>query len=240
MADQSFAAGRVWLAAGGVSLVGSCEVAVAKNGKISIVLTDDHKVVSHALRSFFESFPDVRVAGIAASGEELLARLGEWLPDVAVVDLLMPGGIDGVETTRRVVQSFPDVRVIALTASTDEARMAAVLRAGASGYIRKDADPELLLKAVRSVAQGRSFIDPSAAGSALVQSVSSKLSTREVEVLREAALGRTNREIGDRLFISEETVKSHVAHVLAKLELQNRTQLVAYAIRHRLVDVEEL
>ncbi|HET9130449.1 MAG TPA: LuxR C-terminal-related transcriptional regulator, partial [Terriglobia bacterium] len=86
----------------------------------------------------------------------------------------------------------------------------------------------------------RSFIDPSAAGTALVQSVSSKLSAREVEVLREAALGRTNREIGDRLFISEETVKSHVAHVLAKLDLQNRTQMVAYGVRHRLVDMEEL
>jgi NarL family two-component system response regulator LiaR len=220
--------------------VGSREVAVAKARTINVALTDDHRVVSHALRSFFESFPDIRVAGIAASGEELLARLAEWLPDVAVVDLLMPGGIDGVETTRRVVQSFPSVRVIALTASTDEARMTAVLRAGASGYVRKDADPELLLKAVRSVAQGRSFIDPSAAGSALTNSTASKLSTREVEVLREAALGRTNREIGERLFISEETVKSHVAHVLAKLELQNRTQLVAYAVRHRLVDMEEL
>ena len=220
--------------------MGSCEVALAKTGKISIALTDDHKVVSHALRSFFESFPDIRVAGIAASGEELLSRLAEWVPDVAIVDLLLPGGIDGVETTRRIVQSFPNVRVIALTASTEEARMTAVLRAGASGYVRKDADPELLLKAVRSVAQGRSFIDPSAAGSALTNPTSSKLSSREVEVLREAALGRTNREIGERLFISEETVKSHVAHVLAKLELQNRTQLVAYAVRHRLVDMEEL
>lgn len=213
---------------------------MAKTGKISVALTDDHKVVSHALRSFFESFPDIRVAGIAAGGEELLARLAEWVPDVAIVDLLMPGGIDGVETTRRVVQAFPNVRVIALTASTDEARMTAVLRAGACGYVRKDADPELLLKAVRSVAQGRSFIDPSAAGNALTNSTSGKLSAREVEVLREAALGRTNREIGERLFISEETVKSHIAHVLAKLELQNRTQLVAYAIRHRLVDMEEL
>ncbi len=220
--------------------MGSREVAVAKARTINVALTDDHKVVSHALRSFFESFPDIRVAGIAASGEELLARLAEWLPDVAVIDLLMPGGIDGVETTRRVVQTFPNVRVIALTASTDEARMTAVLRAGASGYVRKDADPELLLRAVRSVAQGRSFIDPSAAGNALVNAISSKLSTREVEVLREAALGRTNREIGDRLFISEETVKSHVAHVLAKLDLQNRTQMVAYAVRHRLVDMEEL
>jgi two-component system, NarL family, response regulator LiaR len=213
---------------------------MAKAATITIALTDDHKVVTHALRSFFESFPDIRVVGIASTGEELLARLAEWLPDVAIVDLLMPGGIDGVETTRRIAQFFPTIKVIALTASTDEARMSAVLRAGASGYVRKDADPELLLSAVRSVALGRSFIDPSAAGSALLHSTSSKLSTRELEVLREAALGRTNREIGERLFISEETVKSHVAHVLAKLELQNRTQMVAYAVRHRLVDMEEL
>src|SRR5207244_864014 len=108
-----------------------------------------------ALRSFLESFPDVEVVGIASSGEELMDRLRQWpLPNVVLVDLMMPGGIDGIETTRRVVQIFPAVGVIALTASTDEARMNAVLRAGAAGYIRKDADPELLLKAVRAVAGG--------------------------------------------------------------------------------------
>jgi NarL family two-component system response regulator LiaR len=219
----------------------SQEAEIRVSGVLNVAFADDHKVVTHALRSFFESFRGIRVVGIASSGEELLARISEWtIPDVVVLDLLMPGGIDGIETTRRLLQMFPKTRVVALTASTDDARMTAVLRAGATGYVRKDAEPELLLKAVRAVASGRSFVDPSAAGQALAASSSDNLSPREIEVLREVAFGRTNREIGERLFISEETVKTHVAHLLSKLQMQNRTQLVAYAVRNRHVDVQEL
>jgi len=211
------------------------------SGVLNVAFADDHKVVIHALRSFFESFRDIRVVGLASSGEELLARISDWtMPDIVVLDLMMPGGIDGIETTQRLLRMFPRTRVVALTASTDEARMTAVLRAGATGYVRKDAEPELLLKAVRAVASGRSFVDPSAAGEALAGSPGGDLSPREIEVLREVAFGRTNREIGERLFISEETVKTHVAHLLSKLQMQNRTQLVAYAVRKRYVDVQEL
>ena len=211
------------------------------NDVLNVAFADDHKVVTHALRSFFESFRNIRVVGIASSGEELLARISEWaVPDVVVLDLLMPGGIDGIETTRRLLQMFPSIRVLALTASTDDARMTAVLRAGATGYVRKDAEPELLLKAVRAVAGGRSFVDPAAAGEAFAGTASDDLSPREIEVLREVAFGRTNREIGERLFISEETVKTHVASLLSKLKLQNRTQVVAYAVKNRYVDVQEL
>jgi DNA-binding NarL/FixJ family response regulator len=152
----------------------------------------------------------------------------------------MPGGIDGVETTRRLLEMHPKIGVVALTASTDDARMTAVLRAGATGYVRKDAEPELLVKAVRAVAAGRTFVDPSVTGEALMAFPADDLSPREIEVLREVALGRTNREIGERLFISEGTVKTHVARVLLKLELQSRTQLVAYAVKNRYVDVQEL
>ena len=200
---------------------------------IAVVLVDDHRVVTRGLRSFLESFSDLQVTGMAASGEELLEKLGEWKPQVVVLDLLMPGGIDGIETTRRLVGLFPDVRVVALTASTDSARMVAVLRAGATGYVRKDADPELLLQAARAVACGRSSIDPSAAGEALGGlTASAVLSPREIEVLRETVTGRSNREIAERLFIAEETVKTHVARLLEKLELKNRTQLVVYAMKH--------
>ena len=211
------------------------------NDVLNVAFADDHKVVTHALRSFLESFRNIRVVGIASSGEELLARISEWaVPDVVVLDLLMPGGIDGIETTRRLLQMFPSIRVLALTASTDDARMTAVLRAGATGYVRKDAEPELLLKAVRAVAAGRSFVDPAAAGEAFANTASVDLSPREMEVLREVAFGRTNREIGERLFISEETVKTHVASLLSKLKLQNRTQVVAFAVKNRYVDVQEL
>jgi DNA-binding NarL/FixJ family response regulator len=209
---------------------------------ITVVLVDDHAVVTEGLRRFLESFPDIRVVGTARSGEELLERLGAWRPRVLVLDLLMPGGMDGIETTRRVVGAFPDVRIVALTASTDDARMNAALRAGALGYVRKDADPELLLKAVRALAGGRPFIDPAAAGDAggAAAATDGGLSPREIDVLREIAFGRTNREVADRLFISEETVKTHAARILGKLGLQNRTQLVAYAVKRRLVDIDEL
>jgi two-component system, NarL family, response regulator LiaR len=166
--------------------------AITDSGVLNIAFVDDHKVVTHALRSFFQSFSDIRVVGIASSGEELLTRLSEWTAaDVVVLDLMMPGGIDGIETMRRLLQRFPKIRVVALTASTDDARMTAVLRAGATGYVRKDAESELLLKAVRAVADGRSFVDPSATGATLVGTAADELSPREIDVLREVAFGRT-------------------------------------------------
>jgi len=211
------------------------------NPLIHIAVVDDHQVVTHALRAFLESSPDLKVVGIASSGEDLLKLLPDWpKPDVVVLDLLMPGGIDGVETTRRLLAQHPSLRVVALTASTDEARMNAVLRAGATGYVRKDAEPEMLLRAVRAVYQGKPFVDPSAVGQVLLGHQGDVLSSREVEVLREAAFGRSNREIGQRLFVSEETVKTHIAHILSKLGLQNRTQLVAYAVKRGLVSLEDL
>jgi len=207
---------------------------------IRVALADDHQVVACALRTFLESFADISVVGVASSGEEILEKLTGWTrPHVVVLDLLMPGGIDGVETTRRLIAQYPEIRVVALTASTDEARMNAVLRAGATGYLRKDAEPELLLRAIRAVHLGKSFIDPSASGNVLFGR-SPELSRRELEVLREAAIGRSNREIGERLFVSEETIKTHIAHILSKLALQNRTQLVAYAIKHQIVSLEDL
>jgi NarL family two-component system response regulator LiaR len=208
---------------------------------ISVVLVDDHRVVTHSLRLYLESFPDLRIAGIAATGEELLHRVDEWQPQVVLVDLLMPGGIDGLETTRRILQRKPEVRVVALTASTDEARMMGVLRAGAAGYVRKDADPETLLAAVRAVAKGKTYIDP-AIGHQLIESAASgvALTTREVEVLRHVVLGLSNKEIAGALAVGEETVKTHVGNVLAKLQVENRAQAIVQAIKRGLVSLDEL
>jgi two-component system, NarL family, response regulator LiaR len=206
---------------------------------IRVALVDDHRVVTRGLRLFLESFADLRVAGVAASGEELLKRYAEWRPCIVILDLLMPGGIDGIETARRLREIDPQVRMIALTASTDDARMTGVLRAGASGYVRKDADPEVLLDAVRAVARGKVFIDPAAALEAAA-SAGSELSGREREVLRQAAFGRTNREIAEQLAIGEETVKTHIARILSKLDLQHRAQLVGYALKQGVVRQDEL
>jgi two-component system, NarL family, response regulator LiaR len=161
---------------------------------------------------------------------------------ICFVDLKMPGGMDGIETTRRIVERMPSVRVIALTASLDEARMMGVLRAGAVGYVRKDADPEVLLAAVRAVARGKTYIDPSVARQVLHASAADPddLTPRELEVLRRLALGRTNKEIAAELFIGEETVKTHIGRVLAKLQVENRAQAIVQALRRGLVALEEL
>jgi len=174
-----------------------------------------------------------------------LARLDEWLPDVVVMDLLMPGGMDGVEATRRMRERWPRTQVVALTASTDDARLVGALRAGAIGYVRKDAEPELLLAAARAAARGQSMIDPAVASTVLQEMArggltGGELTEREIEVLRQLAHGRTNREIAEALFISEETVKTHIGNILSKLHLAHRTQAVIYAIKQGIISLDEL
>jgi NarL family two-component system response regulator LiaR len=212
---------------------------------IRVVLVDDHRVVSRGVHSYLESFDDLIVVGAAANAEELLARMDEWAPDVVVMDLLMPGGMDGIEATRRVRERWPRTQVVALTASTDDARLIGALRAGAIGYVRKDAEPEVLLATVRAAARGQSMIDPAVASTVLQEMVrgglpGGELTDREIEVLRQLAHGRTNREIAEALFISEETVKTHIGNILGKLHLAHRTQAIIYALKQGLVSLDEL
>jgi DNA-binding NarL/FixJ family response regulator len=206
---------------------------------IAVAIVDDHRVVARSLKAYLESFPDLRVVGIATSAEELLERVGEWKPDVILQDLLLPGGINGVESTRRVLARAPASRVIALTASMDEARMLGVLRAGAAGYVRKDAEPEVLLAAVRAVARGKSYIDPSVTPP-LGRDAARDLTERETEVLRHVALGLSNREIAAALAIGEETVKTHVAHLFGKLQVETRAQATVQALKRGIITLEEL
>jgi two-component system, NarL family, response regulator LiaR len=212
---------------------------------IKVVLVEDHRVVSRSLHTYLESFNDIKVTGIAVSGEEALKRLKEWSPDVVVMDLLMPGGMDGIEATRLVRSRFPGMRIVVLTASTDEARLIAALRVGAIGYVRKDAEPEILLSAVRAAARGLSVIDSSLAGTALLDLAQGEprkddLTERELMVVRQLAYGQSNREIADALFIGEETVKTHLGNILSKLQLTHRTQVLIYALKHRIISVDDL
>jgi two-component system, NarL family, response regulator LiaR len=208
---------------------------------VRIVLVDDHRVVARSLKAYLESFPEFRVIGVAVSGEDLLNKLREWNPDVVLQDLLMPGGIDGIQTTRRIAEIAPSVKVIALTASIDEARMIGVLRAGAAGYVRKDAEPEILLDAIRAVMRGKTYIDPTV-GAQILRSAAPKddLTPRELDVLLQLALGRSNKEIGDTLSIGGETVKTHVGAVLSKLQVENHAQAIVQALKRGLVSLEEL
>jgi len=208
---------------------------------IRVALVDDHKVVSRGVKTYLESFPDMKVVGIATSGEEAIANLSQWQCDVAVLDLLMPGGFDGVETTRRLLSLQPALMIVALTASTDEARLMAVLRAGAHGYVCKDAEPETLLDAVRAVVRGKTYIDPSVAGAVVrMNHVREELTAREGEVLRALSFGHSNKEIASMLLISEETVKTHVGRLFSKLGIENRAQAVVQALKRRVVSIEEL
>jgi NarL family two-component system response regulator LiaR len=212
---------------------------------IRLVLVDDHHVVRRGLRSYLEAFPDLSVVGEASSGEQILEEVEHWLPDVVIMDLMMPGGVGGIETTRRIRAISPHTQVVVLTAHTDEARVVAALRAGAIGYVRKDANPDLLLAAVRAAARGQSLLDPAIAGSVLQDlvrdtKVRHDLTEREMEVLRLLAHGLTNREIATELVVSEETVKTHVGNILAKLHLAHRTQAVIHALQQGLISLDEI
>lgn len=212
---------------------------------IRLVLVDDHRVVRRGLRSFLEAFPDITIVGEASSGEEVLEKIEGWLPEVVVMDLLMPGGIDGIEATRRIRSISPRTQVVVLTAYADDARVVAALRAGAIGYVRKEADAEILLAAVRAASRGQSMLDPAIAGSVLQDLLSSTqigddLTEREMEVLRLLAHGRTNREIAEELVVGAETVKTHVGNILAKLHLAHRTQAVIHALKQGLISLDEI
>ena len=213
--------------------------------QIRVVLVDDHRVVRQGLRTYLELFPDLVVIGEALSGEETLRHIELWLPDVVVMDLLMPGGMDGVETIRQLRRLTPHTQIIALTSYTDNERVIAVLRAGAIGYVRKDAAPDILLAAVRAAARGQSLLDPAVAGAVLQElgrgeNPGVALSEREQEVLRQLALGHTNREIAETMMVSPETVKTHVGNILAKLHLAHRTQAVIYALKRGIISLDDI
>jgi two-component system, NarL family, response regulator LiaR len=212
---------------------------------IRTVLVDDHHVVRRGLRSFLQGFPEIDIIGEAANGEEVLEQVEGWLPDVVVMDLYMPGGIDGIETTKHLRLRSPHTQVVVLTAHADEARVLGALREGAIGYVRKAADPELLLAAIQGAARGQAVLDPQIAGTVLNELVRGndtyhKLTQREHVVLRQLAHGQTNRQIADALTVSEETVKTHIGNILTKLHLTHRTQAALYALKHGLVTLDEL
>lgn len=212
---------------------------------LRIVLVDDHHVARHGLQSFLGAFEDLEVVGEAVSGEEALQHIAEWRPDVIVMDLLMPGGINGIETIKRVRTLLPQTRIIALSSSTDDALVGAALRAGAISYVRKEARLESLLASIRAAAQGQALLDPGVA-SVVIQELTrvgqpgAELTEREQGVLRQLALGRTNHEIAEALAISDETVKTHVGNILTKLQLAHRTQVVIYALKKGLISLDEI
>jgi len=208
---------------------------------IRIVIADDHPALRRGLKVLLETKPDLRVVGEAGDGREAIEQVMRTDPSVVIMDLMMPG-IDGVEATKRILARSKHAQVLVLTNYGSDELLFPALEAGAVGFLMKDATGEELVRAVRRVGAGLSSLSPRIARR-LVRRVSNDLSrdpsatltSREVEVLRAMADGGTNDELGDELGISPGTVRTHVTHILSKLNLTRRAQAVAYALKHGLI-----
>ncbi|MBL8300200.1 MAG: response regulator transcription factor [Rhodanobacteraceae bacterium] len=206
---------------------------------IRVIIADDHVLVRQGIRAFLDTCEDLRIVGEADSADSAAAVCRELEPDVALIDLVMPGG--GVEATRLIRSSCASTQVLILTSYEDDAQIVQAVQAGALSYLLKDTDADTLADAVRRTAGGEAILHPRIA-TRLVQAVRApasgstpsaldRLSLREREVLELMADGLSNQVIATRLSIGEKTVKTHVSNVLAKLELQDRTQAAVYAWR---------
>ncbi len=205
---------------------------------IRVLLVDDHQVVRRGLRTFLEVQDDIEVVGEASDGAEGVARAQELKPDVVLMDVKMPG-VDGIEALRKLRELANPAKVLVVTSFTEQRTVVPALRAGASGYVYKDVDPEALAGAIRSVHAGHVLLQPEVAGALLSQDEGysgtgrgTTLTEREKEVLALIADGRSNREIARHLVLSEKTVKTHVSNILMKLDLADRTQAALWAVRH--------
>ena len=208
---------------------------------IRIVIADDHSVVRRGLRMFLAMDPELVVVGEAADGEEAVKIARQLLPDIVLMDLLMPV-MDGITATAIIRRELPDTEVLALTSVLEDASVVGAVRAGAIGYLLKDTDADALCRAIKAAAAGQVQLTPQAAAR-LMQAVSAPespeaLTERETEVLCLLAQGQANKEIARSLNISEKTVKVHVSNILSKLGVQSRTQATLYAIRIGLVSAD--
>jgi DNA-binding NarL/FixJ family response regulator len=205
-----------------------------------VVVADDQAAVRDGLVTLLSTMPGIEVVGSAADGAQAVALVAELSAEVVLMDLRMPG-VDGVEATRRIRAAHPDTQVVVLTTYADDESILEALRAGAIGYLTKDAGRDHIRRAIEAAAAGQSVLDPavqvrlvaiahppSTASSALPDG----LTDREAEVLRLIAAGRSNGEIAAQLFVSEATVKTHVNHIFAKTGSRDRGQAIAYAHRH--------
>lgn len=217
-------------------------MAEEKRKAIRVLLVDDHQVVRRGLRTFLEVQDDIEVVGEAADGAEGVAAAEQLRPDVVLMDVKMPG-TDGIEALRRLRELANPARVLIVTSFTEQRTVVPALRAGASGYVYKDIDPDALAGAIRSVHAGHVLLQAEVAGALLSQEDhgqgggtgrGSTLTEREREVLGLIADGRSNREIARVLVLSEKTVKTHVSNILMKLDLADRTQAALWAVRHGL------
>lgn len=218
---------------------------------IRLVIADDHALLRQGIKNVLELEPDFQVIGEAGDGEEAVKKIAELRPDILLLDINMPK-LNGLEVTRKLRDSQNSTKVVILTIHDDENYVLEVVKAGAAGYLLKDIEPGMLIKAIRTVYEGESFIYPTLAKKLFGQIVrgeekkavlshrrgEERLTEREIEVLQLIAQGMSNQEIAHKLYLSEKTVKNHLTNIFRKINVTDRTQAVLYAIKHKIVVLE--
>ena len=213
---------------------------------IRILITDDHAIVREGLRALIAGKPDMELAGEAADGEEAVLKARALRPDVILMDLVMPRK-NGIEAIEEIKRENPDARILVLTSFAEDDQVLSAIKAGALGYLLKDSSPQELIEAIRCVYRGESSLHPAVARKLIIgfghqQNAKPNvniLTEREMEVLKLVARGLSNQSVAEQLHIGEGTARFHVSNILSKLQLENRTQAVLYALREGLVTLEE-
>lgn len=215
--------------------------------KIRTMLLEDHKMVRQGLVALLQDAPDIEIVGEAGNGEAAVNLARTHRPDVALLDISMPG-MNGLEAAQKIREVSPDTKLLFLTMYADDEYIIQALRFGGTGYVLKDADAGTLIDAVRRVRRGESYLSPEVSQTIIRRVINEEpevqgnthenLTTRERQILQLIAEARTNREIGERLKISIKTVQTHRANLMNKLDIHDQTSLVKYAIRHGLARLE--
>ncbi|WHX99447.1 response regulator transcription factor [Neobacillus sp. DY30] len=209
---------------------------------ITILIADDHHVVRRGLAFFLKTQKDIEIIGEAGNGREAVDLARTLKPDLILMDLVMPE-MDGIQATKIIKSEMPEVKIMMLTSFSDQDHVIPALEAGASGYQLKDIEPDELINCIKKIMSGENQLHPKATSQLLAnlsnnneKNVMEELTKRELDVLREIAKGKSNKEIAASLFITEKTVKTHVSNLLAKLELADRTQAALFAVKNHLVE----
>ncbi|HYV82350.1 MAG TPA: response regulator transcription factor [Pyrinomonadaceae bacterium] len=203
---------------------------------IRVFSVDDHPLLREGIAALINNQPDMVLVGEAATGGEAIQRFKEHVPDVTLLDLRLPD-MSGIDVLIAIRSEFPEARLVMLTTFEGDVEVQRALQAGARGYLLKNMPPSELLDVIRQVHAGKKRIPPEIASQLLEHMSDEGLTEREVEVLREVADGNRNREIAERLFISEETVKVHIKHIMEKLGAADRTQAVAIGVRRGIIQL---
>jgi DNA-binding NarL/FixJ family response regulator len=216
--------------------------------EISVLLVDDHTIVRQGLRKLLEEEPGITVIGEAEDGREAVSQVEKLRPKIVIMDVTMPS-LNGIEATRHIKKASPETRVIILSMHSHDRYISELLALGASGYLLKDSSGSDIIKAVNAAVRGETYLSPSISKKVVDELISlkgkmpqeglyNKLSNREREVLQLVAEGRSTTEIADLLCVSASTVKTHRAKIMEKLQLENMSQLVQFAVRLNLVDID--